>query len=177
MLKYIYYLIILLALISVFLFSCSDSQLPLNQQDKEIPTQLIAPTSALNQQSALKLSRQIQLLIKYSRLESEIVTISDTNSMIPVLDENSIAIIEKIGENNISFNSLHIGDIIVYKCNNKDSIFYNKNIIHRIYSIDLEAQKIKTKGDNCAALDSQEIIFENISGRVFCILYSSESIK
>ena len=86
--KYRYYyksiLLVFFILIPVFLFSCSDPQTAPNQQDKEIPTQLIAPTSALNQQSALKLSRQIKLLTKYSKFDSEIVTISDTNSMVPV---------------------------------------------------------------------------------------------
>ncbi len=170
-------LLVFFILIPVFLFSCSDPQTAPNQQDKEIPTQLIAPTSALNQQSALKLSRQIKLLTKYSKFDSEIVTISDTNSMVPVLDDNSIAIIEKIGENNISFNSLHIGDIIVYKCNNKDSMFYNKNIIHRIYNIDLDKSSLRAKGDNCSKLDDQEIKPSDIVGRVFCIIYCSESIK
>lgn len=167
--KYRYYLILLLALISVFLFSCSDPQPSLDQQDKETPTQLIAPTSTLNQQSALRLSRQIQLLTN----NSEIITISNTKSMVPVLDDNSIAIIEKI----FIFNSLNVGDIVVYKCNNKDSIYYNKNIIHRIYSIDLEQNSLRAKGDNCSKLDDQIISSNEIVGRVFCIIYSSESIN
>lgn len=168
MFKLKYYLI-LLALISVFLFSCSDPQIPLNQHDKEIPTQLIAPTSTLDQKSALRLGRQIQLLTN----NSNIVTISNTKSMVPVLDDNSIAIIEKI----FIFNSLNVGDIIVYRCNSKDSIYYNKNIIHRIYSIDLEQNSLRAKGDNCPNIDYQIISSNEIVGRVFCIIYSSESIN
>ena len=93
--------------------------------------------------------------------------------MIPILDSNSLAVVEQI----FIFNSLKVGDIIVYQNNEKNSILYNLLIIHRIYNIDYEKQIIIAKGDNCQEPDTDQITSDQIQGRVFCIIYSAEEIK
>lgn len=171
--KYRYYLILFLALISVFLFSCSDTQPSKNQQDTTqttvVATKTNPATSSLSIQSTLRLSHQIQFLTN----KTEIIKISDTKSMVPTLDSNSLAIIEKI----TIFETLKVGDIIVYKNNEINSPVFGEYIIHRIYEIDNKNQKLRTKGDNNLILDSQIIDLNNILGRVFCVIYSSEEIK
>lgn len=166
--KYRYYLT-LLALISVLLSSCSDTQ---KSKVKEPQTPQSA-SSSLSQDSALRLSRQIRLLGEYSAQKYEVITISDTKSMIPTLDSNSLAIIEK----NVQFDSLRAGDIIVYKNTDKKSKYFNQNIIHRIRSINIDQKTLSTKGDSNDQPDTQTAKPDDILGRVFCILYYNKDIK
>lgn len=163
--KLTHYLIPLLIMGFLFLSSCSD---PKPAEQVSFPTLKFAPSSNLSVQKSLKLSRQIQLLTN----NTEIIKISDTKSMIPTLDSNSLAITEKI----LFIETLRVGDIITYKVINSNSQLFGESIIHRIYSIDYQNQKIITKGDNNEKCDP-EIQFSQITGRVFCILYCSEKIK
>lgn len=166
--KLTHYLLPLLIAGSLFLSSCSDPP-PQPAEPVSFPTLQIAPSAGLSIESSCRLARQVQLLTN----NSKIVKISNTKSMIPILDSNSLAVVEQI----FIFNSLKVGDIIVYQNNEKNSILYNLLIIHRIYNIDYEKQIIIAKGDNCQEPDTDQITPDQIQGRVFCIIYSAEEIK
>ena len=169
--KYRYYyksiLLVFFILIPVFLLSCSKSE-PKSAEQISFPTLKFTPKSNLSINQSLKLARQIQLLTN----NTEIIRISDTKSMIPTLDSNTLVIIEKI----TIFESLQVGDIITYKVDNKDSPFFDELILHRIYSIDPESKTLFTKGDNNDLCDP-EVKYSQIYGRIFCIIYCSEEIK
>lgn len=165
--KLAHYLLPLLIAGSLFLSSCSDPP-PQPAEPVSFPTLKIAPSSTLSIESSLRLSRQIQLLTN----NTEIVRITNTKSMVPTLDSNTLVIIEKI----TFFETLKIGDIIVYKVDDPNSIIYNELILHRIYSIDNQNKTLFTKGDNNDLCDP-EIKFSQIYGRVFCVIYAAEEIK
>lgn len=165
--KITHYFLSLLIVGSLFLSSCSDPP-PQPAEPVSFPTLKIAPSSTLSIESSLRLSRQIQLLTN----NTEIVRITNTKSMVPTLDSNTLVIIEKI----TFFETLKIGDIIVYKVDDPNSIIYNELILHRIYFIDNENKTLITKGDNNDLCDP-EVKFSQIYGRVFCIIYASEEIK
>lgn len=163
--KLIHYLTPLFIMGLLFLSSCSD---PKPAEPVSFPTLKFTPSSNLSVQKSLKLARQIQLLTN----NTEIIRISDTKSMIPTLDSNTLVIMEKI----LFIESLKVGDIIVYKINNPNSKLYNELILHRIYSIDQENKTFFAKGDNNDLCDP-EVKFDQIYGRIFCIIYCSEKIK
>lgn len=151
----------------LFLSSCSDPP-PQPAEPVSFPTLKFAPSSTLSIESSLRLSRQIQLLTN----NTEVIKISDTKSMIPTLDSNSLAITEKI----LFVETLKVGDIVTYKVTNPNSQLFGESIIHRIYSIDYKNQIIRAKGDNNEKCDP-EIKFSQITGRVFCIIYTAQEIK
>jgi len=163
--KLTHYLTPLLIMGFLFLSSCSD---PKPAEPVSFPTLKFTPSSNLSVQKSLKLARQIQLLTN----NTEIIKISDTKSMLPTLDSNSLAIIEKI----LFVETLKVGDIVTYKVINPNSQLFGELIIHRIYSIDYKNQIIRAKGDNNEKCDP-EIKFSQITGRVFCIIYTAQEIK
>lgn len=165
--KITHYLLPLLIVGFLFLSSCSDPP-PQPAEPVSFPTLKFAPTSTLSIESSLRLSRQIQLLTN----NTEIIRITNTKSMIPTLDSNTLVIIEKI----TFFETLKTGDIIVYKVDDPNSIIYNELILHRIYFIDNENKTLITKGDNNDLCDP-EVKFSQIYGRVFCVIYAAEEIK
>jgi signal peptidase I len=91
--------------------------------------------------------------------------------MVPVLDSNSIVLVEKI----FIFESLKVGDIIVYKNNDSSSQYFQKPIIHRITKI--SDNYVLTKGDNNQNIDPQQVRECDLIGRAFCIIYTEGEIK
>ena len=89
---------------------------------------------------------------------------ADTNSMDPVIDENSNSIEFKPA----SHDELQIGDIISFK-----SDMINGNVIHRIVDTgeDEEGWFAVTKGDNNRNVDPYKVRFEHIKGVVIAVLY------
>lgn len=153
--KFSQYFKLLFLILAIFMSSCSKSP------DLDVQS----PTSSLTKQDGVKLSNQIKYLVK----DSSIISIADTNSMIPVLDNNSIVLIEKIPD----IQSLNIGDIIVYRNSDINFKYCNQLIIHTIISMDKNIQTLTTKGYNNSTTDP-EIQFNQISGRVFCIIYNQK---
>lgn len=88
---------------------------------------------------------------------------ANTNSMDPILDEDSNAI-----EVPAVCDRLKVGDIVVYKSN-----LYGDYIVHRVYSIDSDDQGIffRLKGDNNPALDPEKVRCDQIKYQVVGILY------
>jgi signal peptidase I len=90
-------------------------------------------------------------------------TYANTNSMDPVLDENTHGIEIKPQED-----QLRIGDIISY-----ESTRHNVVIVHRITSIneDKLGTYYTVKGDNNATEDQERIRFNQIRGVVVALIY------
>ncbi len=143
----------ILLILAIFMSSCS----------KPPDLDVQSPTSSLTKQDGVKLSNQIKYLVK----DSSIISIADTNSMIPVLDNNSIVLIEKIPD----IQCLKIGDIIVYRNSDINSKYCNQLIIHTVVSMDKNIKTLTTKGYNNLTTDP-EIQYSNIVGRVFCVIYT-----
>ncbi len=88
----------------------------------------------------------------------------DTNSMDPVLDEESTAILIRPQKPE----EIEVGDIVVF--DNKDSEPF---IVHRVVRITQDEKGIRfhTKGDNAPVEDPFDVRFENIEAIVVGILY------
>ena len=89
---------------------------------------------------------------------------ADTNSMDPVIDENSNSIELKPD----SPLQLQKGDIVSYK-----ATFVDGNVIHRIIDLgeDKEGWFAVTKGDNNRNVDPHKVRFDQIKGVVIAVLY------
>jgi signal peptidase I len=103
-----------------------------------------------------------QIIIEYAFIRNVSTRqISDTGSMRPALsDFQTVITIEPLIED------IHIGDIIIFNCN-------NKQIVHRI--IDIKDGIYLTKGDNNVADDYASFgcitQFEDIENKVVGIIY------
>lgn len=95
--------------------------------------------------------------------DSELILVSDTNSMDPLIDNGSEVIQIKPEEDNI-----HIGDIVSYENKN-----LNKTFLHRIVSIgeDDNGKYYILKGDNADSADPGKVRFSQIRGVVVGIIY------
>ena len=89
---------------------------------------------------------------------------SDTNSMDPLIDEESNSIEIKPRSNE----DLKVGDIISYEAK-----FTKGTLIHRIVKIDYDEDGwyALTKGDNNKNIDPQKVRFEQIKGVLIGIIY------
>ncbi|MFT3829166.1 MAG: signal peptidase I [Opitutaceae bacterium] len=118
----------------------------------------IAPTSALDWASAMKVATAARYLVKGSSL----LTVMPTGSMKPVFDERAILLTEAA-----SFDDLKIGDIVTYKHPR-----YGMPVVHRI--LEKRGDKFWAKGDNNGRMDEVYITRKNYQGRVFGIIYARE---
>jgi len=94
--------------------------------------------------------------------DSELVTLENTNSMDPLIDENSNAIQIKPKDED----DIHIGDIVSYSNS-------NDTILHRVVGIgeDKEGKYYMLMGDNLDSLDQIKVRFGQIKGVVVGIIY------
>jgi signal peptidase I len=118
----------------------------------------IAPTSALDWASAMKVATAARYLVKGSSL----LTVMPTGSMKPVFDERAILLTEAA-----NFDDLKIGDIVTYKHPR-----YGMPVVHRI--LEKRGDKFWAKGDNNGRMDEVYITRKNYQGRVFGIIYARE---
>ena len=118
----------------------------------------IAPTSALDWNSAMKIATAARFLVKGSNL----LTVMPTGSMKPVFDERAILLTEAA-----SFDDLKIGDIVTYRHPR-----YGMPVVHRI--LEKRGDKFWSKGDNNGRMDEVYITRKNYQGRVFGIIYAKE---
>lgn len=118
----------------------------------------LAPTSALDWTSAMKVATAARFLIKGSSL----LTVMPTGSMKPVFDERAILLTEAA-----SFDDLKVGDIVTYKHPR-----YGMPVVHRI--LEKRGDKFWAKGDNNGRMDEVYITRSNYQGRVFGIIYAKE---
>ncbi len=118
----------------------------------------IAPTSALDWNSAMKIATAARFLVKGSNL----LTVMPTGSMKPVFDERAILLTETA-----NFDDLKVGDIVTYKHPR-----YGMPVVHRI--LEKRGDKFWSKGDNNGRMDEVYITRKNFQGRVFGIIYAKE---
>ncbi len=118
----------------------------------------IAPTSALDWNSAMKVATAARFLVKGSSL----LTVMPTGSMKPVFDERAILLTEAA-----NFDDLKIGDIVTYRHPR-----YGMPVVHRI--LEKRGDKFWAKGDNNGRMDEVYITRKNYQGRVFGIIYAKE---
>lgn len=118
----------------------------------------IAPTSALDWTSAMKVATAARFLVKGSNL----LTVMPTGSMKPVFDERAILLTESA-----DFDDLKVGDIVTYKHPR-----YGMPVVHRI--LEKRGNKFWSKGDNNGRMDEVYITRQNYQGRVFAIIYAKE---
>lgn len=85
----------------------------------------------------------------------KIFTVSNTNSMEPFIDANSLIIAEKINSRVLSEQPLTVGDICIYETTIR-GVFYR--IIHRIKAIDDEKQRYMFLGDNNIFVDGWVVL-------------------
>lgn len=95
---------------------------------------------------------------------SELVSLENTNSMDPLIDETSNVIQVKPK----SAEDIHMGDIVSYKDSSTKKI-----ILHRVVAIgeDKEGKFFTLMGDNVNSVDQNKVRFEQITGVVVGIIY------
>jgi signal peptidase len=118
----------------------------------------VAPTSALDWNSAMKVATAARYLVKGSNL----LTVMPTGSMKPVFDEHAILLTESA-----KYDDLKVGDIVTYKHPR-----YGMPVVHRI--MEKRGDKFWAKGDNNGRMDEVYITRENYQGRVYGIIYANE---
>lgn len=79
-------------------------------------------------------------------------------SMLPLIPVGS----KIYSDENISFDELQVGDIIVYRSKNYDSL--SQNIVHRVVKI--MPGYILCKGDNNTSIDKEIVTKHNFKGKV-----------
>jgi|TARA_B100000315_G_C14400972_1_gene506453 hypothetical protein len=94
---------------------------------------------------------------------SELVSLEDTNSMDPLIDEDS-NILQIMPE---SPEDINVGDIVSYQDD------FGKVILHRVVEIseDSEGKFFVLKGDNNDSVDDSKVRFEQIKGVLVAIVY------
>lgn len=96
--------------------------------------------------------------------DSELVSLENTNSMDPLIDEDSNVIqIKPQNEEDI-----HIGDIVSY-----EDTFTKEIILHRVVAIgeDSKGKYFVLKGDNVNSIDPVKVRFDQIVGVVVAVVY------
>lgn len=130
--------------------------------------QKLSSTQAKEQPSPSDYIKENQIDVQGNKVILNIRGVSwssfaDTNSMDPLLDDNSNALeIVPVCED------LRAGDIVVY-----NSIIYDDYIVHRIQSINFDDGGIyfRLKGDNNPALDPEKVRCDQIKYQVIGVLY------
>ncbi|MCK4590027.1 MAG: signal peptidase I [Nanoarchaeota archaeon] len=122
-------------------------------------TELSSPSNWLNDEEIKVFENMV--VIKHEGVI--LSSFADTNSMDPLIDENTHGLEIKPKEN-----QLKVGDIISYK-----SDILGGTIIHRIIEInqDEKGTFYTTQGDNNNIQDPEKIRFEQIEGVLIGILY------
>ena len=154
-----------ISLFSLFLLfsSCSNKEPdPLSSSNI-----ISAPHSSISNDQLLRMAGAIKYLSN-----GEILYISNTGSMIPALDSNTIVVLEQVDK----IENLNIGDFISYIYINPNSKYNNLLILHKIIDINIQKDEILVQGLNNISPDPI-IQFVQVQGRVFCILYGKEEIK
>lgn len=119
----------------------------------------VAPTSALDWGSAMKIATAARYLVK----GADLITVAPTGSMKPVFDERAILLTESS-----CFDDLKVGDIVTYRHPR-----YGMTVVHRI--MEKRGDKFWAKGDNNGRMDEVYITRDNFQGRVFGIIYAKET--
>lgn len=103
-----------------------------NSTQKDKPT----PHSSMTIATAIDKARKV-----FPSLTYKISTISNTNSMEPLMDDNCIVVLEKITESVLRRQPIVVGDVCVW---NKQG----RKIIHRILRISDSGKSFYFQGDN-----------------------------
>ena len=130
--------------------------------------QQLSSSSSIERPSPSDIIKEDQIDVQKDKITLNIKgatwsSFANTNSMDPILDEDSNAI-----EVPAVCDRLKVGDIVVYKSN-----LYEDHIVHRVYSIDNDDQGLffRLKGDNNPALDPEKVRCDQIKYQVIGILY------
>ncbi len=161
-------ILILAVLTIIFLFGILSNMTISYILDQEQNLQKLSSSSSIERESPSDVIKENQIDVQKDKVvinikEATWSSFANTNSMDPILDEDSNAIeIPAVCEN------VKVGDIIVYK-----SIIYDDYIVHRIYSMDQDQDGIffRLKGDNNPALDPEKVRCNQIKYQVIGILY------
>jgi len=115
----------------------------------------VAPQSSLSRTKAIAMAKSAA-----DALGGRVFTVSQTGSMKPTLDENSVVALEPA-----RYHELQAGDIVVYR--NQDG----RAVVHRL----LQRSRFGwwVVGDNNAKADREAVTAENLIGRVCAIFYTS----
>ena len=161
-------ILILMVIIIIFLLGFLSNMVVSYIYDQQQTLQKLSSSSAIERPSPSDVIKEGQIDVQKEKITIDIKgatwsSFANTNSMDPVLDEDSNAIeMPAVCEN------VRVGDIIVYKSN-----VYNDFIVHRIYSVDQDQDGIffRLKGDNNPALDPEKVRCDQIKYQVIGILY------
>ena len=134
------------------------AMLPVESPLGEQSTELASPHDWVKQEQIRVDKEKVVLLIE----NAQIATFANTNSMDPLLDENSHGI-EIIPQNP---EDIHVGDIISYRSG-------SDTIIHRVVSINLDEEGYfyTLKGDNNPVEDPEKVRFEQVERLLVGIIY------
>jgi signal peptidase I len=127
-----------------------------SKSDTKLDVGPVLATSSLSKDQAIYLARSISDIVPKSS-----VTLIKGDSMLPTLNENSVAVYESIDAA-----SANVGDILIFK--NKDT---GTRIGHRVAGFSGDGSGIITAGDNNAGADSGVVTGDLVVGRVFAIIY------
>jgi len=134
-------------------------------EDVQVPKDLGSPQE---RESPYDWIKEDQIWVTPERVvinlqNAEWAKFTDTNSMDPVIDENSHAL--QIVPN--SSEDIHIGDIISYEHSLSDAI-----IIHRVIEISNDGEWYAiAKGDNNTTADPGKVRFEQITRVLVAVIY------
>lgn len=136
--------------------------------NQEQNLQKLSSSSSIERPSPSDIVKEDQIDVQKDKITLNIKgatwsSFANTNSMDPILDEDSNAI-----EVQAVCDRLKVGDIVVYKSN-----LYGDHIVHRVYSIDSDDIGLffRLKGDNNPALDPEKVRCDQIKYQVIGILY------
>lgn len=166
MIKQVVVIVFILSLIAlstaIFIDLSNDPELqnPINRAMYRIMTgERLSPADHIKEDQIRVEGNQVIITIK----NANIASFTDTNSMDPLLDENSNAI--QIRPQSPS--DIHLGDIISY------ASFSGGIIIHRVVEISEDDEGIFyiAKGDNNSRPDDEKIRFEQVRYITVGIIY------
>jgi signal peptidase I len=117
----------------------------------------VAPQSSLSRTKAIAMAKDTA-----DALGGRVFTVSQTGSMKPTLDENSVVALEPA-----QYHELQAGDIVVYRNRN------GRAVVHRLLQPSKSGWWVL--GDNNAKADREAVTEDNLIGRVCAIFSSSAS--
>lgn len=129
------------------------------KKKEEMPT----PAGIIDRKGIVHISTSEEVIIRGIPQIVRLTTVADTNSMLPLIDNGDVAILT----NGFDYDSLAIGDVVVYRVETSYSI------IHRIIDIqESEAGRVYTcKGDANAGKDPYQILNEHINWLLIGVIY------
>jgi len=119
--------------------------------------QPVAPQSSLSRTKAIAMAKDAA-----DALGGRVFTVSQTGSMKPTLDENSVVALEPA-----RYHELQSGDIVVYRNQ------HGRAVVHRLLQRSKSGWWVL--GDNNAKADREVVTEDNLIGRVCAIFYTSSS--